>query len=551
MARRALSPGKSYEEDVDNDASFDYLKDATKKGSGISGSNANESISFLLDASAIASGSIATDSVNTNNNNKGDNGSNASNKEGKNAFYSLHDTAVSEFLSPSPPKKTVVGKSSRKSRIPIANPRTKKPDPKSKYNNLKQSRSNLPLPTELSPGSTASSPRAATTPPSPTRIYGTKSNPIRLTPKPPSPKPSSASPKRVVLTSPSSPFLLPSLASSKPSPDKAAAKTATSTKLAIRTRRSVSSTATKRGGVHTTTLKTPGSGRGLPQTPGGFWTTNTESKAFVNGLLSPFSPLLNAPPNFTANQLDTIFDDDPAAAANINNNVATMKQKRDEYLQYVSLQPCRKVSVVVRVSEVDENDDDAKRCIFPHYKEDSILPGDTSILTEGFSTPKGKRPQSPLASPNRSKINGLTSPPHGRDVVVVNPQAFGKYIPSQVTMETAKLVAQVANIASEDWARLYEFHHVMWPQANGGNTPPSQTNEIPNPTGTMDSLSRAVVQDLLAEHKSSLLISLGHESSCFGTLTTPGISKNKTTIGVWPKIMNQCAAMLDTKGVGE
>jgi hypothetical protein len=72
-------------------------------------------------------------------------------------------------------------------------------------------------------------------------------------------------------------------------------------------------------------------------------------------------------------------------------------------------------------------------------------------------------------------------------------------------METAKLVAHVAHISSEDWARLYEFHHVMWQSSvsttNNESTdtdypsciPPSQYN-------TMDALSRAVSQDALVEH---------------------------------------------------
>lgn len=209
----------------------------------------------------------------------------------------------------------------------------------------------------------------------------------------------------------------------------------------------------------------------------------------------------------------------------------------------------------------------------------------------GYATPKGKggatttttllrSPNNSLSSPNsRSGSAALSSPTHRRDVVVVNPTAFGKYIPSQVTMETAKLVAQVANIASEDWARLYEFHHVMWPTptkppnqqgVNNNNISNRNSNNLSTPNGspktedlsssynTMDSLSRAAVQDLLAEHKSSLLISVGHESSCFGTSLNPPSERSSsnggstsTSIGVWPKILNQCAAMLDTKGIGE
>jgi len=59
-----------------------------------------------------------------------------------------------------------------------------------------------------------------------------------------------------------------------------------------------------------------------------------------------------------------------------------------------------------------------------------------------------------------------------------------------------------------------------------------------------------VVQDLLAEHKSSLLISLGHESSCFGTLNSINNNTNiSDSIGLWTKIINQCSVMLETKGV--
>jgi hypothetical protein len=50
------------------------------------------------------------------------------------------------------------------------------------------------------------------------------------------------------------------------------------------------------------------------------------------------------------------------------------------------------------------------------------------------------------------------------------------------------------------------------------------------------------------------LISLGHESSCFGTTVNPLSADGKgssSSIGLWPKIMNQCSAMLETKGVGE
>jgi hypothetical protein len=92
------------------------------------------------------------------------------------------------------------------------------------------------------------------------------------------------------------------------------------------------------------------------------------------------------------------------------------------------------------------------------------------------------------------------------DMVVVKPTAFGKVIPSQITLETARLVAQVANISSEDWARLYEFHHVIWPDEH-----PEGDSDV---FTTMDSLSRAVTHDAVVEHQSSVLISIGQAPTC-------------------------------------
>lgn len=305
----------------------------------------------------------------------------------------------------------------------------------------------------------------------------------------------------------------------------------------------------------------------VPQTPAGMGTTNTEPKSFVNGLLSPFSPLLHS------TNLANIDDEDDAEAnllLNEEEKSQLMKDQRNEYLQFVSLQPCRKVSIVVRVTDVNDDNDDgssAKRCIFPHFRDEIATADDelqnTSAQRKVFSTPPRKSaavvPSTPPSQPIPSSSSLIASPNsnnvHPRDVVVVNPTAFGRNIPSLVTMETAKLVAQVANISSEDWARLYEFHHVMWPQSQSTkkkkNEAMGQSNITTNENkknidaySTLDSLSRAVVQDLLVEHQSSLLISLGQEGSCIGTSDHPS-----STLGLWPKIMNLCSAMLETKGI--
>jgi hypothetical protein len=208
--------------------------------------------------------------------------------------------------------------------------------------------------------------------------------------------------------------------------------------------------------------------RGTPVS-GGISPQLTEARSFVNGLLSPFSPLLGH------------------------------QEQREEFLEHVSLQPCRKVSVVVRVLPCE---DDAQRCLFPHVKN----------VNPHFQMMK---------SPN--------------DMVVVKPSAFGKVIPSSFTMETARLVAQVAHISSEDWARLYEFHHVMWPSYDEGTQNADQFS-------TMDSLSRAVVQDAVVERQSSLLISMGQAPTCLG-----GTYEQKTC--QLAKIIAHCQRLMEPKSV--
>jgi chromosome segregation ATPase len=299
----------------------------------------------------------------------------------------------------------------------------------------------------------------------------------------------------------------------------------------------------------------------------------TEARSFVNGLLSPFSPLLKQPNS---------GDDSIADVMNNGEHVVGDPQRvRNEYLQYVSLKPCRKVSVVVRVLPVPndggENDDSShqqtqpqqqQRCVFPHYKEDRatfLTPptgrndhDNSNSINNNMSSPTFARfvsppqhhqqhqeqQQSGNSLRNEAMISQQKKTPALRDMVVVNPSAFGKYIPSQVTMETARLVAQVAQINTEDWARLYEYHHVMWPTTetttnSTQNTDRSGPGVAPRSFDTMDSLSRAAAQDAVIENESSLLISLGKEASCIGNQEN----------GLWPKILTHCQAIMETQAV--
>lgn len=133
----------------------------------------------------------------------------------------------------------------------------------------------------------------------------------------------------------------------------------------------------------------------------------------VGGPVSPFSPLFNR------------------------------KRQRvnwkDEAMEDLSLSICRKVSVVVMLSEKSN-----KICLFP-----------------------------PTPDPRPTEIS--------RELIVVNPKAFGNSIPPNLTMDTARLAAEIADTA--DWARSYKFHQVVWPKQKAS---------------AMENLTQALANDISA-----------------------------------------------------
>lgn len=168
------------------------------------------------------------------------------------------------------------------------------------------------------------------------------------------------------------------------------------------------------------------------------------------GALSPFSPLLRGKKSSTLRWSD----------------------------EDLSLSSTRKVSVVVRVQETDST----HLSLFPYTPNDF----GTSVLHHHTS----------------------------REMVLVNPKALGKVIPSEITLETAKLVAQMAHIRSEDWARLYAFQQVQWPGSNH----------------ELEQLGHALVNDITATGSIScrVLLSLGNSEktqTVFGRVAQQSIAK--------------------------
>jgi hypothetical protein len=103
------------------------------------------------------------------------------------------------------------------------------------------------------------------------------------------------------------------------------------------------------------------------------------------------------------------------------------------------------------------------------------------------------------------------------DLVVVNPCAFGKFIPAEVTMDTARLVANVANIESEDWARRYRFDQVLW-------------NNAKHETSDLIQLAKSMGNDAVLRGENSVCLGVGGSNS--GRTETmfggePTLSKNE------------------------
>lgn len=239
--------------------------------------------------------------------------------------------------------------------------------------------------------------------------------------------------------------------------------------------------------------------------------------------LSPFSPLLNRRrPRIGRDEEGEEEEEEEEAGfeslAQSPPRSTTMDGPKSYALNDLSLSICRKVSVVVTVSEsfaVPDIDADANGnrdrptprrsngrgnqiCLFP--------------VDDAFSPRKSFHSVSPTAgSPDRERRGSPSSPSHitaaastaattdsRRDsLVVVDPAAFGRHIPIAVAMDTARLVAQIAHASSEDWARVYQFHQVLWSR-NAGHK-----------TDALRNIGSAIVNDLLAPGSIAHRIVLG------------------------------------------
>ena len=187
-----------------------------------------------------------------------------------------------------------------------------------------------------------------------------------------------------------------------------------------------------------------------------------------------------------------------------------------------SLLPCRKVSVLIRVKppgakwggerRTDDGDDDssAQLGIFP------LLPPGVSASHAGRADDNA--PAIGLLSLASELSSSATtgSSQAANSLVVVNPTAFGTRLPSDLTMETARLVAEVGNIDSEDWARRYRFDDILWPNDQDGSGRSGIGSSARVGAGRSDvtliAAARAMAGDALSG-RSSVLCTLGSVGS--------------------------------------
>ena len=123
-----------------------------------------------------------------------------------------------------------------------------------------------------------------------------------------------------------------------------------------------------------------------------------------------------------------------------------------------------------------------------------------------------------------------------RDVVLVNPYAFDndgldnkegkenggrKRIVGKVTVETARLVAEVSNVSSEDWARKFRYDEIMWPSTRSGT-------QLTQSIDTMTALARAAAHDALTGRNSTICTvgECAKSSLLFGDVICKSVSLN-------------------------
>ncbi|KAI2489628.1 hypothetical protein MHU86_24959 [Fragilaria crotonensis] len=210
----------------------------------------------------------------------------------------------------------------------------------------------------------------------------------------------------------------------------------------------------------------------------------------------------------------------------LNSSISTPERKSDSTTPLVSSRSDgryrrhRNVTSLIRVIPAPPNNNQ-QSCVFP------MLPPTTTTTTTNANAGLPSTQSSPFFDPNMSIDDVLQSPEqtypgrakssstagssgvlgskalfndedsigqhdtdHAADdnnagLILVTPNAIGKHIRAHITVETARLVSQVANLGTEDWLRLYNtFTAVEW----NATTPYADTKGDHDATTATDSI---------------------------------------------------------------
>ena len=195
-----------------------------------------------------------------------------------------------------------------------------------------------------------------------------------------------------------------------------------------------------------------------------------------------------------------------------------------------SMMASRKVSILLNIiphlnAPISCNDEENTLCLYPGVVADDAINSGMSI---NMNSP-ARSIKSSYSVTSQASILNKAGP--GQEVILVDPNAFGDKIPTSVTVETARVVQQFSNIASEDWVRKYRFDEVCWPDMKQLIGIKKQ-----NTNSTMEDISRAAVADVLNGHNAVLFgygqYQSGRLESMFGSIAGEFIDPLSTLSGL-------------------
>ena len=131
----------------------------------------------------------------------------------------------------------------------------------------------------------------------------------------------------------------------------------------------------------------------------------------------------------------------------------------DNISTLLSLENCPKVSAVVRVKRVLE-DNSSKN---GRKKSNFLLglsPDDSYISSNYANTTTAAHCLFPMLDEDIENVDSSTR----KEIILVNPDAFGNFVSTEVTIATARAVAELKSITSEDWVKCYKVDDVLWPE---------------------------------------------------------------------------------------